>query len=72
MPRSFVDAERRSGLAIGAAVFVSGGVLFSQDGHLPWVIDLLRDEKFWRDEVGAEPPRIEGLGKQKLVAIHRG
>jgi O-methyltransferase len=52
-------------------LLVPGGVLFSQDGHLPWVINLLRDEKFWRDEVGAEPPRMEGLGKRKLVAIYR-
>jgi O-methyltransferase len=53
-------------------LLVPGGVLFSQDGHLPWVINLLRDEKFWREEVGAEPPRMEGLGKRKLVAIHKG
>jgi O-methyltransferase len=53
-------------------LLVTGGVLFSQDGHLPWVINLLRDEKFWRDEVGAEPPRMEGLGQRKLVAIYKG
>jgi O-methyltransferase len=52
-------------------LLVPGGVLFSQDGHLPWVINLLRDEKFWRDEVGVEPPRMEGLGKRKLVAIYK-
>lgn len=53
-------------------LLVPGGVLFSQDGHLPWVIDLLRDENFWRDEVGAQPSRIDGLGRNKLVAIYKG
>lgn len=52
-------------------LLVDGGVLFSQDGHLPWVINLLRDEAFWRDEVGCPPPRMDGLGKRKLVAIHK-
>ena len=46
-----------------------GGVLFSQDGHLPLVIELLRDETFWREEVGCRPPAIEGLGRRKLVRI---
>jgi O-methyltransferase len=50
---------------------VEGGVLFSQDGHLPWVIKLLRDEAFWRDEVGCPPPRMDGLGTRKLVAVHK-
>lgn len=52
-------------------LLIPGGVLFSQDGHLPWVIDLLRDEKFWREDVGAEPPRTEGLGNRKLVAVYK-
>jgi len=34
-----------------------GGVLFSQDGHLPLIIDLLDDDRFWRDEVGCAKPR---------------
>jgi len=46
-----------------------GGVLFTQDGHLRAVVDLLASEAFWRDEVGVEPPRIEGLGERKLLAI---
>jgi O-methyltransferase len=47
----------------------SGGALFSQDGHLPLVVEVLGDESFWRDEVGYEPPTLEGLGGQKLVRM---
>jgi len=46
-----------------------GGVLFSQDGHLRATVALLGDERFWRDEVGVEPPRVEGLGRAKLLAV---
>ena len=50
----------------------AGGVLLSQDGHLRGTIDLLADERFWRDEVGMPPPAIHGLGVVKLVEIPRG
>jgi O-methyltransferase len=46
-----------------------GGVLFSQDGHLPLVIDVFDDDGFWRDEVGSEKPAIEGLRKRKLIRL---
>lgn len=46
-----------------------GGVMFSQDCHLPLVIDLLADDNFWRNEIGCEKPRILGLGKRKLVKM---
>src|SRR5262249_46631947 len=46
-----------------------GGAVFTQDGHLEAVVGLLRDERFWRDEVGVEPPRIRGLGRRKLLEI---
>jgi len=46
-----------------------GGVIFSQDGHLEAIVELLADPAFWRDEVGVEPPRIRGLGREKLLAI---
>jgi len=48
-----------------------GGVIYSQDGHLPLVIDVLRDDDFWRRDVGVPPPHMEGVGRRKLVAIHR-
>jgi O-methyltransferase len=46
-----------------------GGVLFSQDGHLPLVIDVLNDNNFWTGEVGCKRPEMVGLGKSKLVKI---
>ncbi len=46
-----------------------GGVLYSQDGHLPLVIELLNNDKFLEDEVGCKKPRIEGLNKSKLIKI---
>ncbi|MFN8544151.1 MAG: TylF/MycF/NovP-related O-methyltransferase [Candidatus Binatia bacterium] len=48
-----------------------GGVLFSQDGHLEATVALLRDARFWRDEVGVAPPVIPGLGRAKLLEIVR-
>lgn len=45
------------------------GVLFTQDGHLQGVAELLADADFWRQEVGAEMPAIPGLGRRKLLAI---
>ncbi len=46
-----------------------GGSIFSQDAHLPLIIDLLKSDAFWREEVGCEVPAIEGLGRRKLVRI---
>jgi len=46
-----------------------GGILFSQDGHLPLVIDALNDDEFWLREVGCKKPSIVGLGHQKLIKI---
>jgi O-methyltransferase len=48
-----------------------GGVLFTQDGHLEAIVQLLGDPAFWRDEVGVEPPSIPGLGRDKLLEIVR-
>lgn len=45
------------------------GVLFSQDGHLRATVDLLRDDAFWRDDVGVDAPTIRGLGAAKLLEI---
>jgi O-methyltransferase len=50
-------------------LLVPGGVLFSQDGHLPLVVNLLRDEQFWTNDIGCPPPPIYGLGTHKLVRI---
>lgn len=48
-----------------------GGVVFSQDGHLREIVELLARERFWRDEVGVRPPRIDGLGARKFLRIER-
>lgn len=48
---------------------VPGGSVFSHDGHLPLVLDVLRDDAFWRSELGVERPPIPGLGRQKLLQI---
>ncbi len=48
---------------------VKGGALFSQDGHLPWIIELLSSENFWQSELGINIPKMHGLGKEKLVSI---
>lgn len=48
-------------------LIVPGGLLFSQDAHLPRIIDLLRDPEFWRSEIGCAPPEFHGLGSRKVV-----
>ena len=46
-----------------------GGVLVSQDGDFPLVIELLDSDVFWKEEVGCEKPVIEGLGTDKMLKI---
>jgi O-methyltransferase len=50
-------------------LLIPGGVLFSQDGHLPLVVELLGNDRFWEDEIGCSRPHIDGLGTRKLVRI---
>ncbi len=45
-----------------------GGTVFSQDGHLPKVLEVFEDETFWRSEVGVEPPALRGIRHQKLIS----
>ena len=45
-----------------------GGVIVSQDGDFPMVINVFKDEEFWRKEVGcAGIPPMEGLGKKITI-----
>ena len=46
-----------------------GGSLFSQDGHLPLVIELFDDDQFWQDELGVAKPRMIGLRTNKLIQV---
>lgn len=48
-----------------------GGRLFSQDAHLPLIIQLLGDAEFWENEVGCPKPTIAGLGEKKLIWIQK-
>ncbi len=48
---------------------VPGGVLMSQDGDFPLVLDVFRDREFWENEVGEPMPVIEGLGTKKILKI---
>ncbi len=46
-----------------------GSVFFSQDAHFPWIIELLSDERFWKDEIGIKKPDMPGLGSLKFVSF---
>lgn len=48
-----------------------GGAMFSQDGHPPRIVELLKAEKFWEEEVGVKRPRMDGLGQQTLIKIFK-
>lgn len=48
-----------------------GGALFSQDGHLPLVIDVFDDDDFWEREVGCKKPTIHGLRSSKLIRVDK-
>ncbi|MEJ2672957.1 MAG: TylF/MycF/NovP-related O-methyltransferase, partial [Deltaproteobacteria bacterium] len=50
-------------------LLIPGGVLYSQDGDFPLVIQVFDDDHFWENEVGCKKPCIEGLGTQKLIRI---
>jgi O-methyltransferase len=50
---------------------VPGAVVFSQDGHLPLVIEAIDDDSFWQSEVGLPKPRMDGLRTEKLVRMYR-
>lgn len=52
-------------------ILIKGGIIFSQDGHLPWVIEIINNDNFWQKEVHYSRPEINGLGKKKLVEIRK-
>ena len=49
-----------------------GGVLFSQDGQLPLVLDLFDDDEFWQRELGTPKPHIHGFKKSQLIWCRKG
>lgn len=45
-----------------------GGLVFSQDGHLPLVLEVFEDREFWETELGTPPPeQVFGARQQKIV-----
>jgi len=64
-------ASTRTCLKYLYPLLVPGGVIFSQDGDFPLVIDVFKDKDFWMNEVGCLTiPPIEGLGK-KITIIRK-
>ena len=47
-----------------------GGVIVTLDGQLRATHRLLADHGFWCNDVGREPPVIDGLFRAKLITIH--
>jgi len=51
-------------------LLIPGGFLYSQDGHLPLVVETIEDSSFWEREIGISSlPCIEGLRQNKLIKI---
>ena len=48
-----------------------GGMIFSQDGHLPFVLDVFKDERFWNNELGSLKPAVHGMGERKLIWVQK-
>lgn len=48
-------------------LLVPRGILFSQDGHLPLVLEVFNDDEFWKRELKAVKPVIHGFGKSQLI-----
>lgn len=48
-----------------------GGLLFSQDAHLPPVTDVFEDENFWRNEIGVEKPKIEYSHHRAILWVRK-
>ena len=49
-----------------------GGVLYSQDGHLPLVLEIFNDDDFWRTELNTSKPVVHGLGSSKVIWCRKG
>jgi O-methyltransferase len=50
---------------------VPGGRVYSQDGHLPLVIAVFEDTRFWNEELNCAPPRVHGLRQNKLIWLEK-
>lgn len=52
-------------------LLIPGGVIFSQDGHLPLVLDVFEDDRFWSGEVGVPKPTPMNVGTNKLIWVQK-
>lgn len=52
-------------------LLVPGGYLFSQDGHLPLVLEVFNDDRFWNEDLESAKPRIHGFGSQQLIWMQK-
>lgn len=51
----------------GIYQFVSdGGIIMSQDCHIPRVLELFSSKEFWVTDLGIDPPSINGLNKNRI------
>ena len=50
-------------------LIVPGGVLISQDGDFPLVLERFEDERLWQEEIGCPMPEIQGLRQSKILKI---
>lgn len=50
-------------------LLVPGGIIVSQDGHIPSVRKVFEDKKFWEKEVGCKKPVIHGKKSETLIKI---
>ena len=47
-----------------------GGVIYSQDAHIPLVLELFDDRSFWCDELGCEePPVVRNYGADLMLEV---
>jgi O-methyltransferase len=72
---AFIDVDladsTRTCLKYLYPLLAPGGVLISQDGDFPLVLDIFTSDQFWEQEVGVEPPTVEGAGVDKLLIIRK-
>lgn len=47
------------------------GYIISQDAHIPLVINLLKDENFWSNDLGEQKPNIKNLGKSRIICFQK-
>jgi O-methyltransferase len=64
-------SSTRSCLKYLYPLVVQEGMFFSQDGHLKQVVEVFKNEDFWKKEVGYWKPYVKGLEQSKLIAVKK-